>query len=250
MSRCQHDHIVQIKGLRESTEKATVQLELELAPFGSIAPFGTSSKEQKSAFPHRLEQFIQVASALNYLHTEARIVHGGVNLSHMLVFRQEGDAEFPSGLIKLCSFSNSFDIGATGQPAPALDCRPPESFTDEESIPALYRSFATITMQPSYDVYSLGRLILRRLLKIDPDAYMRDLGGKVTEEEYCTVLREHRESIRDGSRIQEAARTLPDRWRDLVMACCALDPTERVSAKDLIAKLIEARQWPCMFTNP
>ncbi|KAF2787103.1 kinase-like protein [Melanomma pulvis-pyrius CBS 109.77] len=244
LSQCSHNHIVRIKGFHNSELDTEIRLDLELAPYGSVLRFNASGPEKMSTFPHRLEQLIQIVDALDYLHTTARMVHASVHLSHMLVFRREDDVDYPSGLVKLCSFGGAFKVGETGQPMTPLDCRPPESFTNEDRFPEAYRSFATITMLPCYDIYSIGRFILRRLFKIDPEAPIRAMaGGKATEEDYRAAFRTHTQGIRDGSYIEEATETLPDWWKDVVRSCCTIDPAKRLSAQELKTKLIqEGRQ--------
>ncbi|KAF1955452.1 kinase-like protein [Byssothecium circinans] len=243
LSRCSHDHIVRIKGFHDSEIEAEIRLELELAPYGDIQKFGTTGLRKKSVLAHRLEQLIQVVDALDYLHTTCQVVHAGVDLSHLLVFRCENDTEYPSGLVKLGGFGGAFKVGITGQPMTSADCCPPESFTDVDTFPEAYRSFATILMLPSYDIYSVGRIILRWLFKIDPDEPIRAMARHVSEEEYRTAFCTYKREVRDGSCIQKATERLPDWWKDLVRSCCDIDPAKRLSARELKTKLTqEGRQ--------
>ena len=243
LQRCSHNHIVGIKGFRDAETDSEAQLELELARYGSVQQFGTSGPEKMSTFGHRLEQLIQVVDALEYLHTTLHVVHGSVHLGHMLVFeREEQNREWPSGWIKLCGFGDAVEVGETGQPRTPLDCRPPESFTECSDFPAAYDSFASIRMAPSYDVYSVGRILLRWLLKIDVEREFREKHGHQSEAEYQDMVVRHVKSIQEGTCIQEAVERIPAWWKQLVLLCCQPVPSARISTSELKTLLIEGRQ--------
>ncbi|KAH7408274.1 kinase-like domain-containing protein [Phaeosphaeria sp. MPI-PUGE-AT-0046c] len=178
LGQCRHEHIIGLKGFADREEAEEVQLELELAPYGNVGRFGTSGASTKSSLAHRMEQIVQVVDGVAYLHKEMKMAHGSLDLSHLLVFAREGDKQWPSGLVKLGGLGSATRIGTIGQPRTALDYQPPESFTDVSGTAAGYRSYAQLRMEGSYDVYSIGRLLLQWVLKIRPDREVTGVRGQ------------------------------------------------------------------------
>lgn len=210
LEQCQHNHIVRMIDFQDTDTEQEIQINLELAQYGSVQRFGSSGPEKRSEFRHRVEQVIQIVDALAYLHSTIGVVHGSIDLSHMLMFeREEQNPTWPSGLTKLGGFGHALRIGEMGTPQTALDCRPPESFPLSKQGPIAYNEFRSIKMAGSYDVYSVGRVLLRWVLKVDVERELREKVGGSSKEEYAAVFDKHVKKIQDGSCIQEGLQGVP-----------------------------------------
>lgn len=174
---------------------------------------------------------MQVAEAVDYLHTRARLVHGDLKCQNVLVSR-DGHAQLADfGLSTIVDKSMSTETTALGiRHSYTLQFAAPELLSDEAKSP----SGKTRSKTPPTDVFAFGRLMLQAFTGTVPwpDVHVHAVVYKILHH-----------SIPDRPESAKAL-GLSDEWWSVCVSCWFGDPCERPMMSDIVIELGESDNTP------
>ncbi|EJD47434.1 kinase-like protein [Auricularia subglabra TFB-10046 SS5] len=168
---------------------------------------------------------IQVADAVNYLHTRAGLVHGDLKCQNVLV-SPHGDAQLADfGLSTIVDKSRATDTTTLGiRQSYTLQFAAPELLSDEAKAP----SGKTRSKTPQTDVFAFGRLVLQAFSGTVP---WPDLPLHAV---FHKVLRNTTPERPDASALG-----LSDQWWSVCVSCWQSKPRERPTMGEIMLELSE-----------
>lgn len=173
---------------------------------------------------NRHSLIIEVADAVNYLHTEAGLVHGDLKCQNVLVSAR-GDAQLADfGLSTIVDKSLSTDTTTVGiRQSYTLQIAAPELLSDEAKSPA----GKTRSKTPQTDVFAFGRLVLQAFTGTVPWPNLALL--TVFHKVLTNAIPERRE--------EATALGLDDKWWSVCVACWRTAPRERPTMERVTLEL-------------
>jgi serine/threonine protein kinase len=207
-----HPHIVRILDAQPDGDRdQAVTMVMPAYSGGSL--YDTLARGTMISVGRTIEFLSQIAGALDYLHTEHRLLHRDIKPQNLLM---DGD-----GSLLLCDFGTAAVMSETGHTAAvraSMPYQPPETA-------------GLGWMAPASDVYSLGLTAIEML----EGRFLYDgLDAAVVQTRVDSGRRAY-----TGSVLAAAARPahIPAALRTLLGKCVAVKPTERPTAAQLARDL-------------
>lgn len=211
-----HPHIVRILDAQPDGDREhAVTMVMPAYPGGSL--YDALTRGMLFSVGTIIELVGQIAGALDYLHTDRRLLHRDIKPQNLLM---DGD-----GNLVLCDFGTAAVMSATGHTASvraSMPYQPPETA-------------GLGWMAAASDVYSLG---LTAIEMLEGRFLYDELDAAVVQTRVDSGRRAY-----TGTVLASAARPphVPAALRTILGKCVAVDPTERPSAAQLardLAKLV------------
>ncbi|XP_013414485.1 lymphokine-activated killer T-cell-originated protein kinase [Lingula anatina] len=234
-----HPNIVGYRGTSRAKD-GTLCLCMESSERSLQALIEQRQEEAKGPFP--VDQIIKVASnvasALEYLHNEKKLLHGDLKSGNILV---KGNFDE----VKLCDFGVSVELNDTlqGLKNPEDWYIGTEPWTAKEALDPDFDEDCRpkVSLSDKTDIYAFGCVIYEMLSLCTPHSEFFDMDEPEDSEEESLAFDEdaYRESLGTipllPPHLVYSASHKP--MIELFCICCSEDPNQRPSAKDISAAL-------------
>ncbi|HEX8078383.1 MAG TPA: protein kinase, partial [Chthoniobacterales bacterium] len=212
-----HKNIVKVYHFESKGERAAIAM--EFVEGRSLAD-ERDSREQRCLLPNEILPWIeQIADALDYAHTEAKMVHRDLKPKNIMLT--------PTGRIKIADFGIASTIVES---VSQVSMRHPTSGTPPYMSPQ--QMDGRLSM-PSDDIYSLGATIYD-LLTGKPPFYRGNASTIAHQIQNITppTMNERR------AELAVVGEAIPEQWERTIAACLEKDPAKRPqSAREVMAML-------------
>ena len=230
--RLTHPNIVRIHGFLEDGERAAISME-----FVDGATLSRRRIEQPAAVltPDLLLPYLrQIAEALDYAHTRAKVVHRDLKPANLLVSRD--------GEVKIADFGISATLTDTATRLSRRD-------TSSSGSPPYMSPQQMMGEKPSVadDIYALGSTIYE-LITSKPPFHTGNLQMQVRSKA-APSMQERRAELLGAA--AERLSPIPEHWEKTIAACLAKDPGLRPSSvKQMLESLENHPAHPAPVTPP
>ncbi|EJD39454.1 kinase-like protein [Auricularia subglabra TFB-10046 SS5] len=190
--------------------------------------------ERKTSLDRR-PLLLQVATAVDFLHTEHRMIHGDLKCENVLV-ADDGRAQLADfGLSMIIDKTDASTRTATAlRQQITIQFAAPELFLGETESQATEESGRPVRKTPQTDVYAFGMLVIQAFTGLPPWA-----GCKSAE----ILMKLHMRIAHPRPDNGAPPRGLCDAWWDACTACWTYEPSSRPTMRELMGKLDVSEPW-------